>query len=87
MDLRQKQINEAVENAYYANTCAQQPMAQSVGIGIQGCYRPSPAEEAEKQAADHFERGSKAQRAAEFLRKHPEFDEFIQLIRQGVIGI
>lgn len=81
MDPRQRQIDEAVKKSYYADQTPQQ------AIGLAGCYRPSPAEEAEKQAMDHFDRGGKAQRAAEFLRKHPEFDEFIRLIREGVIGI
>lgn len=54
------------------------------GIG----YRlPSLREEAEKQVGYHREQADKQDRAVAFFREHPEFDEFIQLIRSGVIGI
>ena len=49
--------------------------------------RPSLREEAEKSVASHYEQAAKAERSAAFFREHPEFDEFIQLIRSGVIGI
>ena len=49
--------------------------------------RSSLREEAEKQVEYHAECASKADRAASFFREHPEFDEFIQLVRSGVIGI
>lgn len=49
--------------------------------------RRSLREEAEQQASQHLEQADKKARAATFFREHPEFDEFIQLIRNGVIGI
>jgi len=52
-----------------------------------GEYRPSVAEQAEKDAAYHQDRAIKAQMAAAFFQTHPEFAEFIQLIRAGAIGI
>ena len=49
--------------------------------------RSSLREEAERQVSQHLEQADKKARAATFFREHPEFDEFIQLIRGGVIGI
>jgi hypothetical protein len=49
--------------------------------------RRSLREEAERQVSQHLEQADKKARAATFFREHPEFDEFIQLIRGGVIGI
>lgn len=87
MDFQQKQREQ--EKAYDADQMsAQNQQNMKMGMGIAGSgYRPSPAEEAEQQAAEHLDRAGKAQQAAAFLRAHPEFDEFIQLIRKGVIGI
>jgi hypothetical protein len=48
---------------------------------------PSMAEEAYKLAQNHAEIAEKAIQAADFLRKHPEFEEFIRLIRKGSIQI
>jgi hypothetical protein len=62
--------------------------AQAIGMGITGqISRPSLREEAEQQVGFHREQADKQDRAAAFFREHPEFDEFIQLIRGGVIGI
>ena len=70
----------------------QQPMQAQAGqavSGLHGCdaRRSSLREESEKQSAHHYEQAAKAERSAAFFREHPEFDEFIQLIRAGVIGI
>ena len=46
---------------------------------------PTMAEQAEKNAAYHFEEYNKAHNAAYFLSGHPEFDEFIRLVRSGAI--
>jgi hypothetical protein len=57
---------------------------------IGGCTqeaRPSMRSEAEQQVGYHRERADKADRAAAFFRENPAFDEFIQLIRAGVIQI
>jgi len=65
---------------------------QAIG-GAMGCdtqpraRRSSLREEAEQQASQHLEQADKKARAATFFREHPEFDEFIQLIHSGVIGI
>ena len=64
--------------------------AQETIGGIAGCdttaYRPpTMAEQAEKNAAYHFEEYNKAHDAAYFLSRHPEFDEFIRLVRSGAI--
>lgn len=49
--------------------------------------RPSPLEEMEKHLAHHDESFGRIAKGAAFLREHPEFNEFIQLIRTGSIGI
>lgn len=50
-------------------------------------YRPSPLEEMEKQLAHHDEQMTLKSRGITFLRDHPEFNEFITLIRAGALGI
>lgn len=61
---------------------------QAVGSGPNPYYRsPSPLEEMEKQLAHHDESFSRIAKGATFLREHPEFNEFIQLIRTGSISI
>jgi hypothetical protein len=66
------------------------PAEQGYAVGCQEtkAYRPPTlADEQEKSASHHFEQASKAQQAAAFLRLNPAFDEFIRLIRKGVIQI
>lgn len=72
--------------------CAEQYAAANQQLGQpQVCcnqtYRPSCREEAEKRIGHLRSEADKADRAVAFFRDHPEFDEFIQLIRQGVIEI
>jgi hypothetical protein len=69
-----------------ANALNQQ---ETIG-GIAGCdtaaYRPPTlAEQAEKNAAFHLTEHIKNQNAAYFLSAHPEFDEFIRLVRSGAV--
>lgn len=51
------------------------------------CAMPKVAyslrDEAQKLAHHHQEQSDKAARAAAFLHQHPEFDEFIRLVRSG----
>lgn len=42
-------------------------------------------EEAERRAQDHYERAIKAQSAQVFFANNPGFDEFVRLVRSGVI--
>ncbi len=72
----QAQCGQAVQGIG-GQTTNQQPFSR----------RPSLREEAEKQVGYHREQADKSDRAIAFFREHPEFDEFIQLIRAGVIGI
>jgi len=44
-------------------------------------------DEAQKRAMHHHDQADKAQAAANFLAMHPEFEEFIRLIRSGSISI
>lgn len=67
---------------------AQDGCNQQAAIGgyVTQEYRvPTLAEQAEKNAQYHFEEHAKSQKAASFLTAHPEFDEFIKLIRAGSI--
>lgn len=49
-------------------------------------YRPPTLrEQAEKNAALHATQAQKHSEAATFLMQHPEFDEFIRLIRSGAL--
>jgi hypothetical protein len=50
-------------------------------------YRSSLKDEAAKSAQFHSDEAIKAAKAHSFLATHPEFDEFIQLIRAGAIRI
>lgn len=66
-----------------ADTCT-----QAVGEGSNPNYRsPSMAELHGKSAAHHADQVDKNTKAQAFFASHPEFDEFIQLIRQGAIQI
>jgi hypothetical protein len=42
-------------------------------------------EEAEKRFMDHRQSADKAERAIVFLSENPAFDEFVRLVRAGVI--
>jgi predicted Zn-dependent protease len=55
--------------------------------GTPSTYRASLKDEAAKSAQFHSDEAIKAARAHSFLATHPEFDEFIQLIRAGTIRI
>lgn len=50
-------------------------------------YRPSPLEEMEKQQIYSAEQAQLKSQGIEFLRENPAFNKFIELIRQGSIGI
>ena len=72
------------------NMAQQGQCGQAIGRdtqGFAGTRRPSLREEAEEQVGYHRIQADKQDRAAAFFREHPEFDEFIQLIREGVIVI
>jgi len=88
-DVQQKEQAYAQQKAQaYAQQKAQAGIRQQAqcGQGI-GSIRPSLCEEAETQAGHHRNEAERQNRAAAFFREHPEFDEFIQLIRNGTIGI
>lgn len=62
--------------------------SQAMASGANPHYRaPSMAELHGKSAAHHAEQVDKNAKAQTFFASHPEFDEFIQLIRQGAIQI
>jgi hypothetical protein len=77
----QPQGANAVPNgAYYGEQAAKT-------CDVRGtAYRPpTMAEQAEKNADYHAEQHGKHRAAANFLVQHPEFDQFIQLVRSGAI--
>ena len=87
MNLRQEQLlKEAAQREYQRAQCGATVAGLGHTVGAE-YRRPSLREEAEKQVGYHREQADKQDRAAAFFREHPEFDEFIQLIRSGVIGI
>ena len=78
------------EKAQAAQTqpqCAEETRSYIGQAQAVGRARLSLREEAEKQVGEHRAQADRADRAAAFFREHPEFDEFIQLIRAGVIGV
>jgi phosphoserine phosphatase len=78
-NLRPKHANDS----FYGDSPAPTPMQAMAGQE----RRPTPCEEAEKRAAHHYAEADRAGKAADFLHAHPEFGEFVELIRAGVIGI
>jgi hypothetical protein len=53
---------------------------------VQGTTRTfTLKEEAEKRFMDHRQSADKAERAIVFLSENPAFDEFVRLVRAGVI--
>ena len=63
--------------------CTEAQCGQAVaGIGY---GRPTLQEEAEKQAIHHSSMANKCAQAAAFLSANPAFDEFVRLVRAGVI--
>jgi hypothetical protein len=56
-------------------------------MGIQGNqgHTHSLRDEALKSASYHQERADKISKTADFLTRHPEFEEFIALVRSGAI--
>ena len=81
----ENKLNAAAEKMKFA---AQAQCEQAIGGDAQA-YQPrrTQREEAEKNMGFHMEQADKAARAATFFREHPEFDEFIHLVRSGAIGI
>jgi len=75
-----RNLGPAQTSSYYGDTCTTQG-------NLAGEYRPSPTEQAEKNAAYHADQAFKAQSAAAFFRQNPAFDEFIRHIRAGVIQL
>jgi hypothetical protein len=69
-----------------ANYAAQQSVGGAM-LGTTGNspYRPSPLREAENDVKHLEEQLSNRKRALEFLAKHPEFGEFIELQRRGCL--
>jgi hypothetical protein len=75
----------------YANMKAQQANEVNTdccnqAVAGNGSYRcPTLQEEAEKQSIHHSKMANKCTQAAVFLSANPAFDEFVRLVRAGVI--
>lgn len=67
----------------YENQCATPQAAMGAVCG--GTFDPSLSAEARRSEQFHYEQASKAGDAARFLSSHPEFDEFIRLVRSGAL--
>lgn len=69
-----------------AQTYKNQDQCATQAVGV--CAGRAPytlCEEAAKSEQHHYEEAAKAGSAARFLSSHPEFDEFIRLVRSGAI--
>ena len=87
---QENSLNQAAEKLKYERQAQQAKCGQAVrGIGCDtaSANQSSLRQEAEENARFHAGQVERQSRAAVFFGEHPEFDEFIQLIRAGVIGI
>ena len=84
MNMNEAKLKQAAEQKYQAST----PMRPECGeaLGTQS-YRPSPADEAARNAVYHSEQSMKHSRAADFFQTNPAFSDFVELIRSGAIQI
>jgi hypothetical protein len=73
------QAPQGREYANYENAKAQ------LGECATPYRRPSLREQAEKSVGYHRDMADKNDRAVAFLRENPAFDQFVQLVREGVI--
>lgn len=73
----------------YVNTAYDQIMGIQAQTNAKMAYdkRPSLREESEKQVGYHRAEADKLDHAIAFFRDNPAFDEFVQLVRSGVISI
>ena len=79
------QAQGAYENAKAAQPRDMCGAVQSIGQTPSRLGEYRLRDEAQNRANQHQEIADKAQAAAIFLHEHPEFDEFIRLVRKGAI--
>lgn len=72
-----REMREKQAAAQYGDTCRTASPAHPHDFSLR--------EQAEKQVGYHREQADRQDRAAAFFRENPAFDEFVQLIRRGVI--
>ena len=77
------QAQKAYENAKcevpMGNLCSQAGLQAGLHAGY------TLVEDAQRSEQFHCEQAQKAGNAARFLASHPEFDEFIRLVRAGAL--
>jgi len=78
------EMNAKMQAQSYANQaqCAATPNMSTCTAG-RAPY--TLCEEAAKSEQHHYDEAAKAGSAARFLSAHPEFDEFVRLVRSGAI--
>lgn len=83
----ESKLNNALNEAkcQQAQTKAQYADCASGVLGTAVVRPYSLAEQLEKSAAGSYQQGSDYTRASGILRAHPEFEEFIWLIRSGLV--
>ena len=85
----QQQITKELNANRYDEQKQQQQAAAAPGLSQGGmCGSPRPftlAAEAETRMREHAEAHDKHSAAYQFLTLHPEFDEFVRLVRSGSI--
>ena len=83
----------AKDQEAYANEKAQLQAQQGATMqnetmgSTQTWTQPTFAEQHEKQAVYHREEAAKNLRATDFFHLNPAFDEFVRLVREGIIKL
>lgn len=86
MNEREKEMYEKMQEAQKAAPCGQAVVDTACCNQAPGKYRPPTlSEEESRQISYHTAEAERHAQALAFLRKNPAFDEFIRLIRSGVI--
>lgn len=80
------EINAKMQAQSFSNQ-AQCAAPQNMGTCAAGRAPYTLCEEAAKSEQHHYEEAAKAGSAARFLSAHPEFDEFVRLVRSGSIRV
>jgi hypothetical protein len=80
-EAKESEVNRAIGQAVN-DTMWSSGIASQVSL-----RRENPAEEYQRRAKASFDDHQRHQKAASFLAAHPEFGEFIELIRTGSLSI
>lgn len=85
-DRMREQLNAGAEKMATGNTQETDPAMGLAGMTAQGAPY-SLRKQAEHNEYHYREKASQASAVVAFLRLHPEFEEFVHLIRSGAIQL